>query len=151
MSIWWDKYKFLIILVVFACFTYLLSDNQTANEEGKVLDDETFAAIQECITRNKIGFNKEIFEEDAEEQRKKMLEMISTGRLPISANNIEIISKAEGVSEKDIINQKSRDADLTIVGFQYEQVKHAGHETFLGYDKIGNVLFVNARSEKTIV
>ena len=68
MSIWWDKYKFLIILVVFACFTYLLSDNQTANEEGKVLDDETFAKIQECITRNKIGFSKEIFEEGAEEQ-----------------------------------------------------------------------------------
>jgi hypothetical protein len=45
MSIWWDKYKFLIILVVFACFTYLLSDNQTANEEGKVLDDEMFAEI----------------------------------------------------------------------------------------------------------
>ena len=68
MSIWWDKYKFLIILVVFACFTYLLSDNQTANEGGKILDDETFAKIQECITRNKIGFSKEIFEEGAEEQ-----------------------------------------------------------------------------------
>ena len=68
MSIWWDKYKFLIILVVFACFTYLLSDNQTANEGGKILDDETFAEIQECITRNKIGFSKEIFEEGAEEQ-----------------------------------------------------------------------------------
>ena len=68
MSIWWDKYKFLVILVVFACFTYLLTDNQTANEGGKILDDETFAAIQECIMRNKIGFSKEIFEEGAEEQ-----------------------------------------------------------------------------------
>ena len=68
MSIWWDKYKFLVILLVFACLTYLLSDNQTANEGGKVLDDETFAEIQECITRNKIGFSKEIFEESAEEQ-----------------------------------------------------------------------------------
>ena len=68
MSIWWDKYKFLIILVVFACFTYLLSGNQTANDGGKILDDETFAEIQECITRNKIAFSKEIFEEGAEEQ-----------------------------------------------------------------------------------
>ena len=68
MSIWWDKYKFLVILVVFACITYLLSDNQTANEGGKILDDETFAEIQECITRNKIGFSKEIFEEGADEQ-----------------------------------------------------------------------------------
>ena len=68
MTSWLDKYKFLVILLVFAYFTYLLSDNQTAKEEGKVLDDETFAEIQECITRNKIGFSKEIFEEGAEEQ-----------------------------------------------------------------------------------
>ena len=66
MSIWWDKYKFLVILLVFACLTYLLSDNQTANDGGKILDDETFAEIQECITRNKIGFSKDRFEEDAE-------------------------------------------------------------------------------------
>ena len=68
MSIWWDKYKFLVILLVIACFAYLLSGNQTANEGGKILDDEMFAEIQECITRNKIGFSKEIFEEGAEEQ-----------------------------------------------------------------------------------
>ena len=68
MTSWLDKYKFLVILLVFAYFTYLLSGNQTANEGGKILDDETFAAIQECITRNKIGFSKEIFEEGAEEQ-----------------------------------------------------------------------------------
>ena len=68
MSVWWDKYKFLVILLVFACFAYLLSGNQTASEGSKILDDETFAEIQECITRNKIGFNKEIFEEGAEEQ-----------------------------------------------------------------------------------
>ena len=69
MSIWWDKYQFLVVLMVFACFTYLLSDNQATNEEGKILDDETFAEIQECITRNKIGFSKEIFEEGAEEDK----------------------------------------------------------------------------------
>ena len=68
MSIWWDKYKFLVILLVIACFAYLLSGNQTANEGGKILDDEMFAEIQECITRNKIAFSKEIFEEGAEEQ-----------------------------------------------------------------------------------
>ena len=68
MTSWLDKYKFLVILLVFAYFTYLLSGNQTANEGGKILDDETFAEIQECITRNKITFSKEIFEEGAEEQ-----------------------------------------------------------------------------------
>ena len=68
MRIWWDKYKFLVILLVFACFIYLLLGNQTADEGGKILDDETFAEIQECITRNKIAFSKEIFEEGAEER-----------------------------------------------------------------------------------
>ncbi|MFB1012260.1 MAG: amino acid permease [Bacteroidia bacterium] len=90
-------------------------------------------------------------EEELKEQRDKMLEMISTGRLPISANNIQIIPKAIGVTNKEVINEKSRDADLTIVGFRYEKVKHDGHETFLGYDKIGNLLFVNAQKEKEIV
>ena len=69
MTSWLDKYKFLVILLVFAYFTYLLSGNHTANEGGKILDDETFAEIQECITRNKIGFSKEIFEEGAEEDK----------------------------------------------------------------------------------
>lgn len=69
MSSWLDKYKFLVILLVFACFIYLLLGNHTANEGGKILDAETFAEIQECITRNKIAFSKEIFEEGAEEDK----------------------------------------------------------------------------------
>ncbi|PCJ67745.1 MAG: amino acid permease [Bacteroidetes bacterium] len=90
-------------------------------------------------------------EEEVSEQRKKMQDMIRSGRLPISANNIEIIPKAEDVTNKEVINKKSRDADLTIVGFRYEKVKHSGPETFMGYDKIGNVLFVNAQQEKEII
>ena len=69
MSSWLDKYKFLVILLVFACFIYLLLGNHTANEGGKILDAETFAEIQECITRNKIAFSKELFEEGAEEDK----------------------------------------------------------------------------------
>ncbi|HAY88096.1 MAG TPA: amino acid permease [Bacteroidetes bacterium] len=90
-------------------------------------------------------------EKEAAEQRKAMQEMISTGRLPISANNIEIIPKSEGVTSKEVINERSRDADLTIVGFRFEKVKHDGYQNFLGYERIGNVLFVNAQKEKEIV
>jgi hypothetical protein len=90
-------------------------------------------------------------EEKAAEQRKAMQEMISTGRLPISANNIEIIPKSEGVTDKEVINERSRDADLTIVGFRFDKVKHDGYHNFTGYEKIGNVLFVNAQKEKEIV
>ncbi|MDB4107951.1 amino acid permease [Bacteroidia bacterium] len=90
-------------------------------------------------------------EEEVVEQRIKMQDMIRSGRLPISANNIEIIPKAEGITNKEVISERSRDADLTIVGFRSEKVKHDGHETFMGYEKVGNVLFVNAQKEKEIV
>ncbi|MBT8327560.1 MAG: hypothetical protein KJP21_07540, partial [Bacteroidia bacterium] len=62
-----------------------------------------------------------------------------------------IIPKSEGVTNKEVINDKSRDADLTIVGFRYELVKHEKSEIFMGYDKVGNVLFVNAQNEKEII
>ena len=42
-----------------------LSGNHNTNQ-NKELDDETFAEIQECITKNKIGFSKKIFEEGAQ-------------------------------------------------------------------------------------
>jgi hypothetical protein len=90
-------------------------------------------------------------EEELGEQRSKLLEMISTGRLPISANNIELLPVAHDLNIKKVINDKSRDADLSIVGFRYELVKHDGHEIFMGYEKVGNVLFVNAYKEKEIV
>ena len=57
------KLTTLLFTIVFIC-----SCDYKDKNEGKILDDETFAEIQECITRNKIGFSKEIFEEDAEEQ-----------------------------------------------------------------------------------
>jgi hypothetical protein len=90
-------------------------------------------------------------EEEINEQREKLQDMIKSGRLPISANNIELIPLSENKTNKEVINEKSRDADLTIVGFRYELVKHSGKELFMGYDKIGNVLFVNALKEKSIV
>lgn len=83
-------------------------------------------------------------------ERVKLLEMIKTGRLPISGNNIRIIPIQEGVTTKDIINKNSMDADLTIVGFRAELAKNAGPETFMGYDNVGNVLFVNSQNEKEI-
>ena len=83
-------------------------------------------------------------------ERIKLLEMIKTGRLPISANNIRIIPIKEEVTTKDVINSNSKDADLTIVGFRNELIKKTGKEMFMGFNNIGNVLFVNSQNEKEI-
>lgn len=90
-------------------------------------------------------------ENEIANERIKLKEMIKTGRLPISANNIRIIPIKEGITTKEIINQNSKDADLTIVGFRSELIKKTGKDFFTGYDNVGNVLFVNSQNEKEIL
>ena len=52
--------------------------------------------------------------------------------------------------DKSIINEKSADAGLTLIGFIPEQIKHSGKEVFEGFDNLGDVLFVNAFNKKDI-
>lgn len=85
-----------------------------------------------------------------EETRKLMDELVMTGRLPITSNNIEIIPESEDVSIKSLINEKSQDSGLTIIGFREENLKHSGEKVFEGYDKIGNILFINSHNRKEI-
>jgi len=92
-----------------------------------------------------------IFPEDTiEEERERLFLLIQTGQLPISPKNIEFITQKSAMSIKNIINQKSKDADLTIVGFIEKTVEHLGVQAFEGYGDIGNVLFVNAAASKEI-
>ena len=82
------------------------------------------------------------------ETKKQMEQLILTGRLPITENNIEIIEDKENVSYKELINEKSKDAGLTIIGFNGENLKHEKENLFNGYDKTGTILFVNSHNEK---
>lgn len=89
-------------------------------------------------------------EDEIKNEGDKILEQIKEGRLPISPNNVQLISKKEGKSSKELINEKSSDADLTIIGFRSEAVKQLGSVVFEGYDELGNILFVNSNKEKEI-
>jgi solute carrier family 12 sodium/potassium/chloride transporter 2 len=88
--------------------------------------------------------------EDVKEQKSELLQLIEAGRLPISKHNINIIENTDERSTKDIINEQSKDADLTIVGFRSEAMKQMGEELFSGYDEVGNVLYVNSTEHKEI-
>ena len=85
-----------------------------------------------------------------QEQKIKLLHLIDSGRLPISSNNIELVAKKEDQDYKAIINQYSKDADLTILGFRNELVKKKGVEVFDGFDNIGETLFINTNKQKEI-
>ncbi len=85
-----------------------------------------------------------------EEQRNKLLKLINAGRLAISPNNVEVISREEERSLKSFINEKSSDADLTIMGFRKERLKKDSTETFGGLSHCGNILYVSSNQEKKI-
>jgi len=92
-----------------------------------------------------------VFPEDSiDEERERLFLLIQTGQLPISPKNVEFIVQKPDMSIKHIINEKSVDADLTIVGFIEKTVEHLGANVFDGYGGIGNVLFVNAAASKKI-
>ena len=89
-----------------------------------------------------LEFVKIIFEYDPED--KPVIVMIPDLKI------IEIIARDPKMDTRSVINEKSQDADLTILGFREEAVKHNGQEVFAGYSNIGNILFVNAVEQKDI-
>lgn len=84
------------------------------------------------------------------ETRKELEELISTGRLPITTKNIEIIEEDQDKNYIEIVDKKSEHAALTIVGFTGESLKLGGKKVFEQYKKEGHMLFVNAAERKKI-
>ena len=89
-------------------------------------------------------------EESIETERNKLYDLIQAGQLPISSQNIEVIPRKNEIETHSIINTKSQDADLTILGFRREVLKNKGTAAFKGVEGIGNTLFVHAAGKKDI-
>ncbi len=84
-----------------------------------------------------------------EDQRSKLLQLIRTGRLPISPENTDLIPQEETQDYKAIITEKSIDADLTIIGFRDKDISK-GISLFTGFGDVGNILFINSDRQKEI-
>jgi amino acid transporter len=89
-------------------------------------------------------------EESCDRERDHLNQLIAAGQLPIAPKNIQVIPRKLDMDPRSIINEKSKDADLTIVGYRDEVIKHEGVDVFSGYEEIGNTLFVNAAEQKKI-
>jgi solute carrier family 12 sodium/potassium/chloride transporter 2 len=90
-------------------------------------------------------------EGELDEQRDELLNLVQSGRLPLSAQNVHLIGQQDGTSHRATIRERSRDADLTIVGFVGKMLKQKKAEMFTGYDGIGNVLFINTTKEIELI
>jgi len=97
-----------------------------------------------------ITINAIVRQEQKEEQKAYLLGLTTSGRLPISSKNINLIVQEEGSNIKSIVRQRSAEADLILLGFRGESIKKKGEELFSGYDGLGSILFVHAVSEKEI-
>lgn len=92
-----------------------------------------------------------IYPEDiCDTERSRLFSLIEAGQLPIAPKNIEIIPFTPEVNPRAVIIEKSKDADLTIIGFREAAVKHDGVSVFKGFEEIGNTLFVNAATQVEI-
>lgn len=88
--------------------------------------------------------------ENYDETKRGLSELVQTGRLPITEQNIEIILKEKEVPEKKIINERSAKAALTMIGLKSEGLKHSWENILTGYDNLGTVLFVTSHDQKDI-
>ncbi|MDD2298869.1 MAG: amino acid permease [Fermentimonas sp.] len=89
-------------------------------------------------------------EEDAENVRKQMIELVETGRLPITPKNVEVVIRDQNRSIKEIICTNSHDAGLTMIGFNENSFNNGNTDLFDGYDEMGNILFVHSNGVKEI-
>lgn len=85
-----------------------------------------------------------------ETEKEYLIELTTSGRLPISPNNITVLPVSEGQDKVELINETSKLADLTILGFHESSIKSKGIEPFMQYEDLGNILFVNTRKGKQI-
>lgn len=86
--------------------------------------------------------------ESMDEKRKQLIELIKTGRLPISRSNVTMIPYETG-TRKEVIRKYSADADLSLIGFTSDMLKQI-EELSEGYEDLGNILFVSANRVKAI-
>ncbi|WP_430815738.1 amino acid permease [Carboxylicivirga sp. RSCT41] len=84
-----------------------------------------------------------------EKQRKRLLELIQEGRLPISPSNVRFLSMTSEQTTHEVIMNHSTDADLAVVGFRPDAVKE-NPETLIEYGDMSNILFVNTSHKKDI-
>tara|TARA_B110000444_G_scaffold193375_1_gene183479 strand:+ start:4194 stop:6443 length:2250 start_codon:yes stop_codon:yes gene_type:complete len=83
-------------------------------------------------------------------EKKRLLDLIRIGRLPISPSNVSLIEKDAEHDFKSIINAQSSIADFTLIGFDEKILEKEGTSYFEGYDNLGNILFVNSMNKKEI-
>ncbi len=87
---------------------------------------------------------------EVQEQRTRLQEMVTSGRLPISTKNLQVIGTDEKSDFVQLVQSRSAGADLVIFGFTQARLKEKGAELFLRHESVSDVLFVCAEERVVI-
>jgi solute carrier family 12 (sodium/potassium/chloride transporter), member 2 len=81
------------------------------------------------------------------ERRKRLKEMILSGRIPVTEKNIEIIPTDDRVDFNRLVEARSSSADLTVFGFTDGRLREKGSALFLRHPALRETLFVSAQQQ----
>ncbi|MFG1691226.1 amino acid permease [Gemmatimonadota bacterium] len=81
------------------------------------------------------------------EQTARLHEMISEGRLPITRSNLRIIGTDDRVDFQGLVERRSAQADLVILGFTEARLREKGPELLQRMPALTDVLYVAAEEQ----
>jgi len=83
-------------------------------------------------------------QEEVAEERRRLIDLVETGRLPISKKNLRIIPTDDAVDFDRLVADRSMGADLAIFGFTRDRLARKGAALLKRHPGLGDVLFVSA-------
>jgi hypothetical protein len=84
------------------------------------------------------------------QERDRLYEMITSGRLPITRKNLQVIGTDERSDFNQLVESRSGTADLVILGFTTERLAEKGTELFQRHPALHDALFVSAQERVVI-
>ena len=84
---------------------------------------------------------------DRAKKEHALRDQIQAGRIPVSQQNIEMVEEMPGDVKEELIDGRSKFADLTFIGFNDADIRREGVKVFEAHHGIGNILFVDAHDE----
>ena len=81
---------------------------------------------------------------DVQERTATLFEMITSGRIPISERNITIIPTTPDIDLARLVESRSREADLVLLGLSHSTVRSAGIEPLRRHPNLRERLWVSA-------
>ncbi|MDR0969163.1 MAG: amino acid permease [Lentimicrobiaceae bacterium] len=89
--------------------------------------------------------------EEQTSAKEDLFKRIAEGRLPITRANIDLVDLDQKHSLSQVVEEYSKTAGLTIIGFDEHVMRYDPVRFFSKFDAIGDILFVNAKQAREII